>query len=310
MSEWDHNKWLEEYQRAKDNGLGFHSLRADVFENTVEIVHAGQYRTGDRVIELENGGKLIDETVLYTKPPVHQPKANSELTKFEVIQRDCLVVAEMLLQEGYNPAVLNMANRQVPGGGVAGGAGAQEENLFRRSNLFVSLFQYVDFGSGYGIKRNKSSSYPLDRNTGGVYSHGVTIFRSSERKGYALLEEPFKSAIVTVPAISHPELITTETGELQIAKHLVEPTKEKIRTILRIALAHGHDSLIPGAFGCGAFLNPPGHMAQLFREVFNEDEFSNSFRKVVFAIIDDHNARKSHNPHGNFEPFRKMFEQY
>ncbi len=91
--------------------------------------------------------------------------------------------------------------------------------------------------------------------------------------------------------------------------HHIERIKEKIRTILRIALAYGHDSLIPGAFGCGAFRNPPKHMAELFREVFNEEEFINSFSRVVFAIIDDHNARRSHNPRGNFEPFREVFEE-
>ncbi len=130
MSDWDHNKWLEEFKIAKEKGFSFQSLRADVFENTVEIVQSGQYRMGDRVIEVENGGKLIDETVLYAIPPLHKPKIVSNITKFEVMQRDCLEVAEMLLNEGYNPAVLNMANRQVPGGGVIGGAGAQEENLF------------------------------------------------------------------------------------------------------------------------------------------------------------------------------------
>ena len=33
------------------------------------------------------------------------------------------------------------------------------------------------------------------------------------------------------------------------------------------AIAHGHDAVVLGAFGCGAFRNPAAHMAQLFREV-------------------------------------------
>ncbi len=34
-----------------------------------------------------------------------------------------------------------------------------------------------------------------------------------------------------------------------------------------MAIAHGHDAVVLGAFGCGAFRNPAAHMAQLFKEV-------------------------------------------
>ena len=39
---------------------------------------------------------------------------------------DCLEEGVRLTHEGYNPAVLNMASRRIPGGGVMTGAGAQE----------------------------------------------------------------------------------------------------------------------------------------------------------------------------------------
>jgi uncharacterized protein (TIGR02452 family) len=61
------------------------------------------------------------------------------------------------------------------------------------------------------------------------------------------------------------------------------------------------------AFGCGAFANPPNHVALLFKQVFNEEEFKNHFRLVVFSIIDDHNSRKEQNPEGNVLPFSKVF---
>jgi uncharacterized protein (TIGR02452 family) len=62
-----------------------------------------------------------------------------------------------------------------------------------------------------------------------------------------------------------------------------------------------------GAFGCGAFENPPEHMAELFKEVFAEGEFLNRFKVIVFSIIDNHNSRKKHNPDGNVVPFVKVF---
>ena len=97
------------------------------------------------------------------------------------------------------------------------------------------------------------------------------------------------------------------TAEGMIADHHVEPIKNKIRTIFRIGLAHGHDSLVLGALGCGAFRNPPRHVARLFYEVMDELEFKNKYRRIVFAILDDHNAHQSHNPEGNYKPFADEF---
>lgn len=48
-------------------------------------------------------------------------------------------------------------------------------------------------------------------------------------------------------------------------------------------------------------------MAELFNEVFNEDEFLKKIKVIIFAIIDDHNANKEHNPHGNLLPFMETF---
>ena len=61
------------------------------------------------------------------------------------------------------------------------------------------------------------------------------------------------------------------------------------------------------AFGCGAFRNPPQHMAELFRETLGEEEFSGVFRRIVFAILDDHNAQGRHSPEGNYAPFAREF---
>ena len=126
-----------------------------------------------------------------------------------VVNKDCLAFAhELHTQDSTDDlCVLNMASARNPGGGVYNGAGAQEEYLFRCSDYFRFLFQYADPKSfdcekEYGIPHHSTHTYPLKKNFGGVYSHGVTIFRDVEAKGYALLDQPWQANFVAVAANS------------------------------------------------------------------------------------------------------------
>jgi uncharacterized protein (TIGR02452 family) len=60
-------------------------------------------------------------------------------TEIFAIDMDCLDCAHQFALNGYNPICLNMANQFRAGGGYKSGAGAQEENLFRRSLYQLSL---------------------------------------------------------------------------------------------------------------------------------------------------------------------------
>ena len=54
---------------------------------------------------------------------------------------------------------------------------------------------------------------------------------------------------------------------------------------MEAAIEHGIEVLVLGAFGCGAFHNPPALVAEAFRKVLSESRYAHAFRKVVFAII-------------------------
>jgi uncharacterized protein (TIGR02452 family) len=297
--------WINDFKIASKNRVGFRELRAEIFKQNIQVVKQESYSLNGNVVEIPNDDVIVD-TVYFDKPEPLNPSKDSFKTKFSVIEADCIETAELLQKTGYKVCVLNMANRQKPGGGVLGGAGAQEENIFRRTNLFLSLYQFVNFSNEYGIERH-TKSYPLNRDTGGIYSKDVTVFRGSEKNGYCFLKHPFKLSFVSVPAINKPELIKVN-GEYQITNSLVEPTKEKIRTILRIGGKYNHDCLVLSAFGCGAFCNPPKHVAKLFKEVLQEKEFASRFKMIVYSILDDHNSWKEHNPEGNTLPFAREFD--
>lgn len=279
-------------------------LRAKEYRNTIELVNNGYYFTeeGEKVL-FENTDKMVSGTRFYTEEfDVNHIPTIVGNTIIEVINSDCIKEGIKLSDAGYNPAILNMANRQNPGGGVTKGAGAQEETIFRRTNIFRSLYQFASYAGQYGIHKSVYQ-YPMDRNFGGIYTPSVTIFRTDEKNGYKLMKCPREIAFISVAGMNRPKL----KPDGMIEDFLVEPIKNKIRTILRIGLEHGHDSLVLGALGCGAFCNPPRHIAGLFNEVLSENEFTNKYKHIVFAILEDHNSHQRHNTEGNYPPFKQEF---
>jgi Uncharacterized protein conserved in bacteria len=130
----------------------------EIFDGTVRYVQSNGYNVGEKYIAIDNN-VIFSE---YFKKPEKLRKTGVCETMFSVINADCLEAAEILLNSGFNPCVLNLANDLKPGGGVLNGAGAQEENLFRRTNLFMSLFQFSSYVEDYGLlkKCRQLSSQP------------------------------------------------------------------------------------------------------------------------------------------------------
>lgn len=270
----------------------------DVYEETMRICRCGGYETPNGWVTIPSLDAVLAASQFYVDPPCVDRIPTVASTVVDAVNADCIDVVRDLVAQGFNPILLNMANRHTPGGGVLNGARAQEESLFRQSNLCVSLYQYSDYHAGLLGLPKGDGAYPMDCNTGGIYSGRVTFFRTSQRDGDRLVDSPFECAVVSVAAINRPDL----DANGRLVPWAVEATERKIRTMLRIGLAYGHDAIVLGAWGCGAFRNPPEHMAEIFDAVLHEPEFENKFRVVRFAVIEDHNSR-----HSNYAPFDRRF---
>ena len=307
---WRGRSWKDSFEnvvsRAEHEDVGdiLHNMRAGVFQNTVSIVQSGRYYSEKHeCVDLPAADDMKDGTCFYCdRLRLRNETASTCHTEVEVVNDDCIIVAKSLKDSGFNPAVLNMASGRNPGGGVLNGAGAQEENIFRRTNLFLSMFQFAPYAEEYGLEKSRYQ-YPLDQNFGAVYTPDACVFRGPEKDGYPLLDECFNLSFISVPAVNRPNL----DGDGNLVAEEVVRIKNKMRTLFRIGLLKGHDSLVLGAWGCGAYRNPPTQIARLFHEVMEEAEFKGKYRKIVFAIIEDHNSRKSHNPEGNLLPFQREF---
>jgi uncharacterized protein (TIGR02452 family) len=329
---WNSKIWLDEFllvkynnQNAKNNGDTEqrekltndqirHRLRITVMLNTIAAIRKKSYMIGDKEIKLNLNPSI--KTIIYN----HQSKLKEggtiplkktpyDSTKVEVVNEDCLVIYGNLMKQRKKPLLLNMASATSPGGGYRKGDGAQEENVFRRSDylrsLDTALDEYIDDPS----ERSHCTSicdldscfdarrmYPMDE-YGAIYTTGLTVFRRTEDEGYAYMEEPLTSVCsLAMAAYRDPKL----DGNMLAPKFAVGMRK-KIENFFSIGYHHTHDCLVLSALGCGAFRNPPEHVAKIFRSVI--EQYAGFFELVIFAIIDDHNTGQTLNRQGNFKPF-------
>lgn len=173
-------------------------------------------------------------------------------------------------------AVLNFANPHYPGGGVASGAMAQEECLCRSSNLYPCLNREPVLTDFYRYHREKTDYFFSDRL---IYTRDVTVFKDdSLLPQYLPREEWFRVDVITCAAPFLAQRKYTNRAALK------QTFKSRIRNILETAIDNGAEVLVLGAFGCGAFKNPPEVVAAAFREVLQEGRYHSAFQKVVFAI--------------------------
>lgn len=179
----------------------------------------------------------------------------------EIINEDTFNMSIEYIKGGFNPLVLNMASCWNSGGGVAKGSTAQEEELFRRSNAHLT---------------HHRTYYPLKPDEI-IYSPQVTIARMSRDNDYKFTKETVVSMIACA-AIKNPNLhydkFTQADWNLSF---------NKIKSIFLTAIAKGHDSLVLGALGCGAYNNPPKEVAKIFKMLV--DDYGKYFKRIGFAIL-------------------------
>ncbi|CAF3729079.1 unnamed protein product [Rotaria sp. Silwood1] len=335
---WNAQIWIKQFQRVDNpnhaaaavdkpdlerrgspNDKIRHQLRVTVMLNTLAIVRQQSYTIDDQKVKLNISKSM--KTIVYDqrsklqvidKLPITKAPYNN--TRVDVVNEDCLLAYERLVQNGNQPLLLNMANAHSPGGGYRKGDGAQEENLFRRSDYFRSLDIGLDQWLPERSERFQcSSSGKLERlidpatmysmhEFGAIYTSGLTVFRRPEKTGYAFMEKPLEGVCsLAMAAYRDPKL---EGNHL--APKYATGTRKKIENVFAIAYHHKHDSLVLSALGCGAFKNPPAHVAQLFNSVIHQ--YAGFFKTIVFAIVDDHNTGNHLNPEGNFKPFKDILD--
>lgn len=260
---------------------GLQDINIQIFSDTLKYIKEHQLPLFQIKLCLRDSSSLESSSFEFSEP-----------TKILVINTTTFQMIKILLEQGLNPLVLDMANTSNPGGSVLEGSPAQEETLCRQSNLYLGLKQAQ--ANGY---------YPIPEH-GGIFIKNVTFFRNDNYDflAHVLQVDVFASAAYDCNLAHKPDLEKNLSGydRPDTEAEYEDGTKTKIRIMLRAAKANGNDSLILSAFGCGAFKNDPIQMSIWYKEVLNEPDFQNSFKVVAFAIQDT--------GQGNFQAFKKTFE--
>lgn len=200
--------------------------------------------------------------------------------------------AKQYLQYGKT-AVLNFANPHNPGGGVNNGATAQEECLCRSSNLYPCISDKNVYNEYYLYNKKIPNNFFSDRL---IYTKDVTVFKDDSNVPHLMPKTDwFKVDVITCAA---PYIAKRKYTNRTALKELF---KGRIKNIFEAAIDNGVEVIILGAFGCGAFKNPPEVVAKAFHEVIKENDYACFFKKIVFAI------KSNYSNNYNYETFYQEF---
>jgi hypothetical protein len=282
--------------------------------------------------DTQHATKAYKHTPAKSIPSIAQNLYDTTVT---LEQKTSQQVARELNSKDMNPVILNMANRFVIGGGFESGRGTQEESLFFCSDLYQRLYPHGNPGPGgrYKYDSKHRMAHAPGKSNNAYYTGNVRFFATPKDVSNTGLKEfdpcdQFTAGVITMPAYDlrahnkHNDVgyfvksAIPNWKDFNVNKDFdwdryKEYNKDKIQLMLRMAKDNGHDAVVLGGFGCGAFkLNlPMGQVAGTninqeceekvyeviaasFKEVLEQEEFKGVFKKISFPITDKNLLKK------------------
>jgi uncharacterized protein (TIGR02452 family) len=242
----------------------FTAIAAD----TVEIISSGGYPFGRGWVDIgPDVVRAVTGTRLYL-PSDPLPDLGEAVTP--VIE----VTGESTLEAGHRlgpgAVALVFASARNPGGGFLRGTKAQEEDIARASALYECLRSVPGF---YAFHRNSADLRYSDRV---IYSPDVPVFRRDDGR----LDHPYRLSFLTAAAPNRGAISRNQPHLLDTVCATLHARAERV---LRVAAAHGHRTLVLGAWGCGVFANIADDVVSAFRTALARVP---AFERVVFAVLD------------------------
>ena len=228
---------------------------------------------------LKDGENIAVDAAPYDKP--------ADLT---VSMRRTIEAAEHY--KNSKVCVLNFASSKNPGGGVARGARAQEESICRITTLYPCLSADEMMEGFYFPHRTEFSDTLYNDDlifTPQVFciktDTAVPVMRDSK--------EWFAVDVITCASPNLSAYTRVSDEQLEIIQ------LKRLERVFVTAIKEGAETFILGAFGCGAFRNPPEVVARVMKALC--DKYSHYFKTIEFAVFcTKRNTR-------NYEVFCEVF---
>lgn len=273
---------------------------AEIFRNTEQL-----YKSDKALISSIKASKARQKFTAEGEIVNIPENSSSENTKVTVSEKRSLEASEYYARQGKKVCVLNFASATNPGGGVTRGSSAQEESICRCTTLYPCLNSSEMWGLFYSPHRTASN--PLYNNDC-IYTPDITVFKSDISFPELLPREKWWTVdIITCaapnlrpkPSNAMNPHAGTSPANITGAK-LEKLLSARIKRIFEIAAANGNDVLILGAFGCGAFMNPPEIVARVFHSVMRN--YIGYFDAIEYAVY--HTDRDAANYKAFFKEMR------
>lgn len=254
----------------------------EIFEDT-QAFYTENEKLRQAVAAAKSATRLYEAEEYPALPPKHEANSHLIVTKHKTFEAAMRIHTD---HPDWRIAVLNFASATNPGGGVKTGSSAQEESLCRCSTLHPTLTQGWVWEKYYLKNRNALDNLHTDAC---IYSPGIIICKTDDSFPMRMEEKDW--VMVDVISCAAPNL-RRRPGTIHNPEYgsslIISPDAlyslhlKRAKHILHIAAANHADTLVLGAFGCGAFANDPNVVARAYRDAVAD--YSLFFKLIEFAV--------------------------
>ena len=284
-----------------DKNMSYQNKRernVEVFNDTLDVIKNSEKLAKSLEETLKNQKLILANEKI-------ENKSNDRSNDAKVVLSKKRTLEAASAYKGKEVCVLNFASATNPGGGVTRGSNAQEECICRCTDLYLCLNTDEFMDKFYG--RHRKARNPI-YNDDIIYSPGVDVIKSDTVDPKLMDEKDwYKVNVLTCAA---PNLRSDPSNEMNPGAYdkavklsdeeYVKILESRVRKIYEVASSFNNDVLILGAFGCGAFQNPPHLVAKVFNKVMQD--YIKKFEVIEYAIYCRDFETK------NYDEFKKVIK--